>query len=142
MPTYLTDLGLVCALGSGQQAIAAALLAGDTCGMQAQGGWVSGRELTVGAVTGELPPMPAGLEAAQSRNNQLLLAAAVQIEPQIRAAISRYGAGRIGVVLGTSTSGIHEAALSIAEQQRTGQLPASYRYSQQELVAPAAFLSQ
>ncbi|MFZ3186595.1 MAG: beta-ketoacyl-[acyl-carrier-protein] synthase family protein [Pseudomonas sp.] len=142
MPTYLTELGLVCALGSGQQAVAAALLAGDTSGMQAQGGWVSGRDLTVGAVNAELPPMPVGLEAAQSRNNQVLLAAAVQIEPQIRAAIDRYGAGRIGVVLGTSTSGIHEAALSIAEQQRTGQLPASYRYSQQELVAPAAFLSQ
>ncbi|MBX9753846.1 MAG: beta-ketoacyl-[acyl-carrier-protein] synthase family protein [Pseudomonadaceae bacterium] len=142
MSTYLTELGLVCALGSGQQAVAAGLLAGDTSGMQAQGGWVSGRDLTVGAVTGELPPMPAGLQAAQSRNNQLLLAAALQIEPQIRAVIARYGAGRIGVVLGTSTSGIHEAALSIAEQQRTGQLPADYRYSQQELVAPAAFLSQ
>jgi 3-oxoacyl-[acyl-carrier-protein] synthase-1 len=142
MPTYLTELGLVCALGSGQQAVAAALLAGAASGMQAQGGWVSGRNLTVGAVTGELPPMPAGLEAAQSRNNQLLLASALQIEPQIRAAIDRYGAGRIGVVLGTSTSGIHEAALSIAEQQRTGQLPADYRYRQQELVAPAAFLSQ
>ncbi|MDP3847113.1 MAG: beta-ketoacyl-[acyl-carrier-protein] synthase family protein [Pseudomonas sp.] len=142
MSTYLTELGLVCALGSGQQAVAAGLLAGDTSGMQAQGGWVSGRDLTVGAVTAELPPMPAGLEAAQSRNNQLLLAAALQIEPQIRATIDRYGAGRIGVVLGTSTSGIHEAALSIAEQQRTGQLPADYRYSQQELVAPAAFLSQ
>ncbi|MDO9216902.1 MAG: beta-ketoacyl-[acyl-carrier-protein] synthase family protein [Lacisediminimonas sp.] len=142
MPTYLTELGLICALGSGQQAVAAALLAGDTSGMQAQGGWVSGRDLTVGAVTGQLPPMPAGLQAAQSRNNQLLLAAALQIEPQIRAAIGRYGAGRVGVVLGTSTSGIHEAALSIAEQQRSGQLPADYRYSQQELVAPAAFLSQ
>jgi 3-oxoacyl-[acyl-carrier-protein] synthase-1 len=142
MPTYLTELGLVCALGSGPQAVAAALFAGDASGMQAQEGWVSGRRPTVGAVTAELPPMPAGLQAALSRNNQLLLAAALQIEAQIRAAIARYGAGRIGVVLGTSTSGIHEASQSIAAQQRTGQFPADYCYSQQELVAPASFLSQ
>lgn len=142
MATYLPELGLVCALGSGQPGVAAALLAGDASGMQAQAGWVSGRQLMVGAVTAELPAMPLGLEAAHSRNNQLLLAAALQIEAPIRAAIARYGAGRIGVVLGTSTSGIHEASLSIAELQRTGQLPADYRYSQQELVAPAAFLSQ
>lgn len=141
MSTYLSELGIVCALGRGPQAVAAALLAGDTGGMHPQDGWVSGRSLTVGAVPGELPAMPAGMQAAQSRNNQLLLAAALQIEPQIRAAIARYGAGRIGVVLGTSTSGIAEATQSIAEQQRTGQLPADYRYSQQELVAPAAFLS-
>ena len=141
MPTYLTDLGLVCALGSGQQAVAAALLAGTASGMQVQDGWVSGRKLTVGAVLGKLPSMPAAMQGAQSRNNQLLLAAALQIEPQIRAAIARYGADRIGVVLGTSTSGIHEAGLSIAEQQRSGHLPADYSYSQQELVAPASFLS-
>lgn len=142
MVTYLPELGLVCALGRGPQAVAAALLAGDASGMHTQDGWVSGRSLTVGAVLGELPQMPDGMQAAQSRNNQLLLAAALQIEAQIRAAIARYGAGRIGVVLGTSTSGIDEATQSIAEQQRTGQLPADYRYSQQELVAPATFLSQ
>jgi 3-oxoacyl-[acyl-carrier-protein] synthase I len=142
MAAYLPELGLVCALGSGQPAVAAALLAGDARGMQVQAGWVSGRPLTVGAVTAELPAMPLGLEAAHSRNNQLLLAAALQIEPQIRAVIARYGSSRVGVVLGTSTSGIHEASLNIAAQQRTGQLPADYRYSQQELVAPAAFLSQ
>ncbi|MBX9913828.1 MAG: beta-ketoacyl-[acyl-carrier-protein] synthase family protein [Pseudomonadaceae bacterium] len=142
MPTYLNELGLVCALGSGPQAVSRALLAGDASGMREQDGWVTERRLTLGAVTAELPAMPAGLQAAQSRNNQLLLAAALQIEVPIRAAIERYGAARIGVVLGTSTSGIQEAGLSIAEQQRSGQLPGDYHYAQQELVAPAAFLSQ
>lgn len=142
MITYLHDLGLVCALGSGAPAVSRALLAADSSGMREATQWVSGRRLTLGAVCDPLPAMPAGMAAAQSRNNQLLLAAALQIEAPIRLAIARYGAARIGVVLGTSTSGIDEASQCIAIEQRSGALPDDYRYSQQELVAPAAFLSQ
>lgn len=141
MPSYLNALGVICALGQGKQAVANALFQGDTSGMQKQTGWITGQDLTVGAVTRALPPMPMDMQASLSRNNQLLLAAASEIEPQIRAAIEQYGTARIGVVLGTSTSGIHEASLAIADQVNTGALPADYRYAQQEIGAPAAFLS-
>ncbi|CAD5106491.1 beta-ketoacyl-[acyl-carrier-protein] synthase family protein [Zestomonas carbonaria] len=140
MPSYLNALGVICALGEGKQAVADALFAGDAQGMRAQPGWVAGQALTVGAVHSALPAMPAGLETAHSRNNQLLLAASRQIEAPIRAAIERHGASRVGVVLGTSTSGIHEAGQHIAAWQVDGELPAAYRYAQQEMVAPAAFL--
>lgn len=141
MPSYLNALGLLCALGQGKQAVAAALFAGDGSGMRAQHGWVAERRLTLGAVDAELPAMPGGMQASLSRNNQLLLAAALQIEPPIRAAIARYGAARIGVVLGTSTSGIHEASQGIAHFVQDGALPADYRYAQQEIAAPAVFLA-
>lgn len=140
-PSYLNALGLLCALGQGKQAVADALFAGDASGMRAEQGWVDDRELTVGAVRGELPELPSGLDQPHSRNNQLLLAAALQIEDDIRAAIARYGAGRVGVVLGTSTSGIHEASQSIAAYVNDGELPAHYHYRQQELGAPASFLA-
>ena len=132
MPSYLNALGVICALGHGKQAVADALFAGDAHGMQAQTGWVAERALTVGAVSAALPAMPAGLKSADSRNNRLLLAAALEIEAPIRAAIARYGAERVGVILGTSTSGIHEASASIAAWQRDGALPDDYRYAQQE----------
>lgn len=140
MPSYLNALGLLCALGQGQQAVARALLAGDASGMRAEPGWVAERALTVGAVRGELPALP-DLALPPSRNNQLLLAAALQIEAPLRAAITRYGATRVGVVLGTSTSGIEEASQSIAQYYHQGALPAHYHYAQQELVAPASFLA-
>ena len=140
-PSYLNALGLLCALGEGKQAVADALLAGDASGMRAEDGWVSGRSLTVGSVRAALPAMPQGFAAAHSRNNQLLLAAALQIEPELRAAIDRYGATRVGVVLGTSTSGIREASEAIASHVQNGQLPASYDYAQQEMAAPATFLA-
>jgi 3-oxoacyl-[acyl-carrier-protein] synthase I len=141
MPIYLNALGLNCALGQGKQAVATALFAGDGSGMQAQTGWVAERALTVGAVPGDLPELPDLPGHPPSRNNQLLLAAALEIEPELRAAISRFGTERIAVVLGTSTSGIEEASHSIAEYLKQGQLPAHYDYAQQELAEPANFLS-
>jgi len=141
MPVYLNALGLNCALGQGKQAVATALFAGDSSGMQAQTGWVAERALTVGAVSGSLPDLPDLPNHPPSRNNQLLLAAALEIEPELRAAISRFGAERIAVVLGTSTSGIEEASQSIATYLNEDELPAHYHYAQQELAEPANFLS-
>jgi 3-oxoacyl-[acyl-carrier-protein] synthase I len=140
MPSYLNALGLLCALGQGKQAVARALFAGDASGMRAEPGWVAERELTVGAVRGALPALP-DLALPPSRNNQLLLAVALQIEAPLREAIARYGASRVGVVIGTSTSGIDEASQSIAQYYNQGALPAHYHYAQQELVAPASFLA-
>ncbi len=140
-PSYLHALGLLCALGEGKQAVADALFAGDTSGMRAEDGWVSERSLTVGAVHADLPAMPPGFETAHSRNNQLLLAAALQIEPELRAAIARHGAHRVGLVLGTSTSGIREAGEHIGRHINEGALPAEYDYAQQEMAAPANFLA-
>ncbi|EKT4468004.1 beta-ketoacyl-[acyl-carrier-protein] synthase family protein [Pseudomonas putida] len=139
MTAFLDALGLVCALGHGQADVARRLFAGDCSGMQLQDGWVPGRRLPVGAVTGPLPELP--LPGHQSRNNQLLLAAALQIEPAIRQALERHGAQRVGVVLGTSTSGIAEATTGIAHYLQAGRFPADYRYDQQELSAPANFLA-
>lgn len=141
MIARLDALGLVCALGQGKQAVADALFAGDTRGMQPQAGWIPERNVTVGAVAAPLPEMPAGFEQAASRNNRLLLAAALEIHDDIQTAIATYGASRIAVVLGTSTSGIAEAGEHIAEYVHSGELPDAYRYSRQEIAAPANFLA-
>jgi len=141
MIARLAALGVVCALGQGKQAVAEALFAGSTHGMQRQAGWIPERSVTVGAVDASLPEMPAGFEQAASRNNRLLLAAALEIHDDIQAAIATYGASRIAVVLGTSTSGIAEAGEHIAEYVHSGELPEAYRYSRQEIAAPASFLA-
>jgi len=140
-PLFTSALGVICALGQGKREVARALFAGDSHGMQKQTGWVEGKALTVGVVTAPLPAMPQGLETAHSRNNQLLLAAALEIEEEIRQLITRYGTDRIGVVLGTSTSGIAETETAISVWQNSGQLPADYRYARQEISDPAVFLS-
>lgn len=141
MTAYLNALGVICALGRGQAEVSRNLFAGDCSGMRAESGWVPERVLPVGGVRSELVAIPAELRPQSSRNNQLLLEAAVQIESELRQAIHTYGASRVGIVLGTSTSGIDEASRGIAHYLRGQQFPGDYDYQQQELSAPANFLA-
>ena len=143
MNTYLNALGVICNLGHGKSAVAEALFAGDSNGIRPEHGWIPGLAPPLGAVHAELPPIPVALaDRRDNRNNRLLLAAAQEIESDIRVAIQRYGHARIGVVLGTSTTGIEEATQGIGAYRRDGAWPADYRYSHQELGAPAAFLAE
>ncbi|AZF08665.1 3-oxoacyl-(ACP) synthase [Pseudomonas sp. R2-37-08W] len=141
MTAYLNALGVICALGRGQAEVSRSLFAGDCSGMRAESGWVPERVVPVAAVRGELATIPVQLGQQSSRNNQLLLEAALQIEAQIRQVIDTYGASRVGVVLGTSTSGIDEASRGIAHYLRNHAFPGDYDYQQQELSAPANFLA-
>ncbi|KAA6178279.1 beta-ketoacyl-[acyl-carrier-protein] synthase family protein [Pseudomonas marginalis] len=141
MTAYLNALGIICALGRDQDEVRRNLFAGDSSGMRSESGWVPERVLPVGSVPGELTALPPHLAQQNSRNNQLLLEAALQIEGPIQQAIQTFGASRIGIVLGTSTSGIDEASRGIADYLREGHFPADYDYRQQELGAPANFLA-
>jgi 3-oxoacyl-[acyl-carrier-protein] synthase-1 len=79
---------------------------------------------------------------ARSRNNQLALAALAQIRPAINSAIERYGNERIGIVIGTSTSGIFEGEAALRQYTINGSLPAHFHYGQQELGSSAAVLAR
>ena len=140
MTAYLNALGLICALGRDQAEVAQRLFAGDCSGLCESEDWVAGRRLPVAAVAGELPSLPAHLADQHSRNNQLLYAACLQIEAPLREALARFGPQRVGVVLGTSTSGIEEASQGIAHYLREQHFPPSYDYAQQQLGAPVAFV--
>ncbi|VVN80753.1 beta-ketoacyl-[acyl-carrier-protein] synthase family protein [Pseudomonas fluorescens] len=141
MTAYLNALGVVCALGRDKHEVARNLFAGDCSGMRNEAGWVAERSLPVAAVHAELPPIPPELAEQSSRNNQLLMQAALQIRDDIDQAIQTCGRDRIGVVLGTSTSGIDEASQGLAHYIREHEFPAGYDYQQQELGAPANFLA-
>jgi len=139
---YLSRPGVVCALGSGIQEIAKRAFVGDASGMCLQSGWVVGRELTLGHFSGVLPAVPECLpKYYDSRNNQLLLAAASQVEAELHAAIAHYGASRIAVILGTSTTSVNDNVPAFKELAEAGAWPNGYDYRRQELSAPAAFLA-
>lgn len=142
MTAYLNALGLICALGRGKAEVARRLLGGDGSGMQPYPKAATGRQLPVGAVTKQLPSLADTPLQHATRNNQMLLAALEEIEADLHEAIARFGRSRIGVVMGTSTTGIQEATQGITDLVREGQLPSSYHYGHQELSAPASFLSE
>lgn len=142
MKPVLFSLGLLNALGSNKADVLANLLTGASPGMQQQSGWLPDRDAWVGCVTAPLPTVPTHLQSFDCRNNQLLIAALAQMEADIADAIKQYGADRIGVVIGSSTSGIAEGEMALREKQSTDSWPAHYDYRQQEIGSPAEFVAR
>lgn len=137
----MNDLGIVCALGGNRHEVSEALFRGERYGMVSSDEYQPSGCCIVGQVAGELPTISAELEHYQSRNNQLLLAALADIRDIVDRAFTRFGADRIGVVVGTSTSGIAEGEASLRACQQTGDFPRKYSYRQQALGTPSEFLS-
>jgi 3-oxoacyl-[acyl-carrier-protein] synthase-1 len=76
--------------------------------------------------------LPAGLDAFECRNNRLAWLGLSQdgMAAAVQAAARRHGAERIGVFLGTSTSGILESELAYRERDaHGGALPPGFRYA-------------
>lgn len=79
-----------------------------------------------------LEPVRADLDAFDCRNNRIAQLCARQdgFEQAVIAARDRYGAARIGVFVGTSTSGILETELAYRRRDAQGALPPDFRYAQ------------
>jgi len=141
-PCSLAALGQVNALGKTNAEIAPRLFAGDTSGLVLRDDLVPGRSLLFGAVRDPLPEIPARLARFACRNNRLALAALEQIGAEVDAALSRFGRARIGIVVGTSTSGVGDAEEAIAVRERTGALAREFDYAQLEFGGLAGFLAE
>lgn len=141
-PAHLSALGVVCALGRGKAQVADALFRGDTSGLVIEDGWLHGREARVGRVPGELAPLPAAFAKDDSRNTRLLLAALDEIRDEVDDAIARHGRARVGVVLGTSTSGIEATERAVAHRVQHGAFPEAFHYQQQEIGRLGPFLAE
>lgn len=139
---YLNDCALLCALGDERDTIARRLLDEAEEGLAVSDACSPGRPLPLGRVHAALPSVDHLPLALRSRNNQLALAALARIRPAVDAAIARYGAARVGVVVGTSTSGVAATEGALAARAATGALPDWFHYGQQEMGAPAALLAR
>jgi len=140
-PCSLSALGLVSCLGAGPAETWRRLVAGDASRLSERTDLAPGRRLLVGAVREPLPEVPARLARYACRNNALTLAALSQIEEPVRAALARFGAHRVGVVIGTSTSGVGDAEAAIAHHLRTQALSPTFFYDQLEFGGAAGFVA-
>lgn len=132
---------MVNALGAAPETIWARALAGDRSRLSRRDDLVPGRALCVAAVQEPLPELPPGLARFACRNNALALAAVRQMEAPVRAAIAAFGPERVGVVVGTSTSGVGDAERAMREYVAEGRLPPTFDYVQLEHGGLAAFLA-
>lgn len=140
---YLNQLGMICPLGSTGDEIKRRMLDLSQSGVAMNDTYSPGHPLPLGTVdtTQQLPSLEELPLDHRSRNNQLALGALIEIRAAVDAAIDRYGADRIGIVIGTSTSGIADAELALRQYVATGVLPEQFHYGQQELGSPAAMIA-
>ena len=137
---YLQQLGIVCALGSGPEEVSRALLASSPGGVAPSNDFAA-HTLHVGQVRAPLADSAVLPPELRSRNNALLLTALESLRPAVDAALARHGPTRVGLVLGTSTSGIGESEVAMQRQASAGRLPEGFHLSQQELGSPAMALA-
>ncbi len=138
-PVYLHKPGVVCALGDTTDLVAKALLAAQPTPLTVTDAYSPGQSLPLGVIDADLPELDG--ECA-SRNNRLLLKALEQLQPLLDEVLNQHQPHRIGVVLGTSTSGIGDAERAFDEEHPEEGLPDWYHYAMQEIGAPAQFLAR
>lgn len=130
-PLVISRLSIVNCLGAGSAALLDALRAGRSgltpCDFES-----AALDTWIGKVAGiESVRMRPGLEEYDCRSNRLAQLGLEQdgFSDAVAAARARYGAERIGVFAGTSTSGILQTELAYRERDpATGALPAAFRY--------------
>jgi 3-oxoacyl-[acyl-carrier-protein] synthase-1 len=131
-PKAITAFTLTTALGAGNAATLDALRAQRT-------GLAPLRflNLPLSTWTGEVDgidavALPPSLAAFDCRNNRLAWLALQHdgLLPAVAAARSRYGAHRIGVFLGTSTSGLLQTELAYQHRRADGALPEDFHYEE------------
>ena len=145
MPYYLHHLNLACALGSNVEDVAAALFATtrrEQSPLTPTERYSPGRSFRLGHVTAELPAVGSNLSRYSCRNNRLLLHCLQPIENDVHDLVRKLGAERVGIVLGTSTSGIDESETATDARLATGALPADFSFLKQQLFGGTDFLAE
>ena len=140
MRVFLNDLGMLSALGANRDEILKRLLAGDRSGLSVNHNYTP-HPVYVGEVKAELPVIAKQYSVYNCKNNQLLLAALGQIRQTVELMIKQFGRQRIGVVLGTSTSGVRNTEQALASVAKTAEKPVEFHYKQQQLAGGADFLA-
>jgi len=143
-PVAVKAYQCVSAGGDGVEALYASLIANRTCLKQLTLFDIS-FETVVGEVTSPLPKIRPSLKAYDCRNARLALKALEQgdFRADVERAIVRYGAARVGLILGTSTSGIYDSENAYARLGQEGAMPSGFHFLQvQTAQATGEFLQR
>jgi 3-oxoacyl-[acyl-carrier-protein] synthase I len=142
IPFGLSALGIVSSLGVDKSTTAKSLFSGDPDLFVVRRDLLLDKDIHVGAVTATLPELPQELLSYRCRNNQLMLAALIQIRDEIELLQNKVDPDRIAIVLGTSTSGIAETEIAFEHYVRSGDWPKNFDYRQHEAGGLAEFTAR
>jgi 3-oxoacyl-[acyl-carrier-protein] synthase-1 len=88
-------------------------------------------ETVCGAVTDPRPALPSALADVDTRNTRIAALALDDVRPALARATARWGAERVGAVIGTSIGGLAHTEAAYAERTRAGTLPPWFDFARQ-----------
>lgn len=136
---FLSRAGVVFSGGSGVDALWKACAEGSVSGARKVAA-VSGKEFLAGIYDGDFPRDESA--RIDSRLARMEGAALAQIEKTIEAALSRYGASRVAVCVGSCDNGAELSLAAHEEFSRSSSFPAGYSLEAQGADYPATFISE
>lgn len=145
-PLFINHMAMINALGYDHQSLLQKLKQGDTSHMKPYHSALIDKEFLVGKIDQALPEITDPLQHHNSRNNQIILHCLLQLDAPLDTLKQHYSANRIGVVMGTSTSGIAEGERAIDAYSKNGLLndrssTRDFDYSQIQMSSPAEFIA-
>jgi 3-oxoacyl-[acyl-carrier-protein] synthase I len=115
-----------CALGATREQVLSALYAGRS-GLVASS-FAAPLQAALGNVPEPLPELPAALRQFDTRLARMAVLLSEPLQAPLTAAIRRYGASRVGIVVASSTGGLAASEQAFASAQTTGSLPETYSF--------------
>lgn len=137
----LSSMSMVNALGTDNSEIFRCITSSAAQNYSSFNSAILGKKFPIAGIETPLPEVPQRLSSYNSRNFALSLKCLEPMLPEINSLIEKFGPSRIAVIMGTSTSGIQEGEDAIRERLNTGNLPADYSYSQQEIGSVSSGIS-
>ncbi|MGL4768073.1 MAG: beta-ketoacyl-ACP synthase [Formosimonas sp.] len=138
---YIQDLNAMCSLGNNLHEIERHLFDANDTDFGALNQQYSEQALYLSPIHHEASlPIDTPVRF-KSRNNGLLYHTFQGMHAQWQAATQNVATHRLGIVIGSSNSGIEESELAMAYHTKHGNLPKDYEYAQQEYGSPALYLA-
>ena len=138
-PVFLNSASIICSLGSGLSSVEKSLFNKNISFLRPSGKHFSNGKLLVGKIKETLSEVT--LLGEDTRNNRVLTTALNPLVSDISLLKEKYGPKRIGVVIGTSTSGISDGEKAIRFHLDQGKFPENYHYRKQEISSPSRYVS-
>ncbi|MGN1282042.1 MAG: beta-ketoacyl-ACP synthase [Succinivibrio sp.] len=138
---YINDYSISCSLGNTKEAVRDSLNRTDRCYLQKKDDMLIDHKSSYFGLVDANFTIPEGFEEHQSLNTALIAYLCLQIKDSVSRVIEKYGKDRVGIVLGTSTSGLNETELEIAKFHQTHRHSENYSFKSQQMGDPSMFLA-
>lgn len=135
---YIQDFSVASRLGMDVAETRKTLLSGEIVRPDTAFELLDGSATFAAALPTPLDVAPEG----RTRTNRIISHLLAPLREGLEALKSEYGPARIGVVIGTSTTGIEEAVEPLIDRLENGAWSKDYRFADQELGDAAEFLAQ